>query len=154
MNSQVWATLVKNGEQNISLPTGGSTDLALVAEATNFRPGWVEAGKVFFKVTIFAGPSKYTPFIQHGPIDKSNNAIVRTAVFIPWLKNWAKKYQEEHTTHFAGGTVIPKVNIGAIRGGLPYQITRSPEICSLYVDVRPKISEYGLPKSSEGRIFV
>jgi acetylornithine deacetylase/succinyl-diaminopimelate desuccinylase-like protein len=32
--------------------------------------------------------------------------------------------------------VIPKVSIGAIRAGLPYQIIRPPEVCNLYIDVR------------------
>ncbi len=35
-----------------------------------------------------------------------------------------------------GGTLIPKVNLGAIRGGAPYRPTVSPELCLLYVDCR------------------
>lgn len=118
------------------LTHGGSADLAIVAEATDFKAGWVEAGKAFFKVTIHAGPSRYTPYVQHGAPEESKNAIVRAALFIPYLEQWAKKYEERYTTHFAGGTVIPKMSIGAIRAGLPYQIIRPPEICSLYIDVR------------------
>jgi len=118
------------------LAHGGSADVAIVAESTNFKPGWVEAGKAFFKITLHAGPSRYTPYIEHGVLEKSKNAIVRAALFILLLEKWAKEYEERYTTHFTGGTVIPKVSIGAIRGGLPYQITRPPEVCSLYVDVR------------------
>jgi acetylornithine deacetylase/succinyl-diaminopimelate desuccinylase-like protein len=118
------------------LTHGGSADLAVVAEATDFKAGWVEAGKAFFKVTIHAGPSRYTPFVQHSAPQESKNAIVKAAFFIPYLERWATEYEERHTTRFAGGTVIPKASIGAIRGGLPYQIIRPPEVCSLYVDVR------------------
>jgi acetylornithine deacetylase/succinyl-diaminopimelate desuccinylase-like protein len=118
------------------LTHGGSADLAIVAEATDFKPGWVEAGKAFFKVTIHAGPSRYTPYVQHGAPEESKNAIVRAALLIPILERWAKEYEERYTTHFAGGTVVPKVSIGAIRAGLPYQIIRPPEVCSLYIDVR------------------
>ncbi len=118
------------------LTHGGSADLALVAEATDFKAGWVEAGKAFFKVTIHAGPSRYTPFVEHVPPAESKNAVVRAAAFIPHFERWAEEYEKRRTTRFTGGTVVPKASIGAIRGGLPYQIIRPPEICSLYVDVR------------------
>src|SRR5207237_886680 len=32
--------------------------------------------------------------------------------------------------------IIPKVNIGAIRGGLPYKITNTTQQCAIYIDVR------------------
>ena len=118
------------------LTHGGGADLAIVAESTDFKAGWVEAGKAFFKVTIYAGPSRYTPYVQHGAPEESKNAIVRATHFIPYLERWAKAYEERHTTRFAGGTVVPKASIGAIRAGLPYQIIRPPEVCSLYIDVR------------------
>jgi acetylornithine deacetylase/succinyl-diaminopimelate desuccinylase-like protein len=118
------------------LTHGGTADLAVVAEATDFRAGWVEAGKAFFKVTIHAGPSRYTPFVEHVSPAESRNAIVKAAYFIPFLENWAWEYEQRFTTRFSGGTVVPKASIGSIRAGLPYQIIRPPEICSLYMDVR------------------
>ena len=35
-----------------------------------------------------------------------------------------------------GGTVVPRVNIGAIRGGEPWMILTNPEVCMLYLDIR------------------
>jgi acetylornithine deacetylase/succinyl-diaminopimelate desuccinylase-like protein len=118
------------------LTHGGSADLAIVAEASDFKPGWVEAGKAFFKITIHAGPSRYTPYVKHEVPKESRNAIVKASAFIHLLEEWAREYEERHTKHLAGGTVIPKASIGAIRAGLPYQIIRPPEVCSLYIDVR------------------
>jgi acetylornithine deacetylase/succinyl-diaminopimelate desuccinylase-like protein len=118
------------------LTHGGSADLAVVAESTNFKAGWVEAGKAFFKITIHAGPSRYTPYVKHAALKESTNAVVRTAHFIPFLEQWAGEYERRLTTRFSGGTVVPKVSIGAIRAGLPYLIIRPPEVCSLYVDIR------------------
>lgn len=118
------------------LTHGGSADFAVVAESTNFKVGWVEAGKGFFKITIHAGPSKYTPYVKHGSLKNSNNAVVRAAHFIPFLERWAEEYEKKYTTRFSGGTVVPKASIGAIRAGLPYLIIRPPEVCSLYVDIR------------------
>lgn len=118
------------------LTHGGSADLAIVAESTNFKAGWVEAGKAFYKITIHAGPSRYTPYVQRSTLKDSNNAVVRTAHFITFFERWAEEYEKKYTAKFSGGTVVPKVSIGAIRAGLPYLIIRPPEICSLYVDIR------------------
>jgi len=118
------------------LTHGGPADLAIVAEATNFKAGWVEAGKAFYKITIHAGPSRYTPYMQHGELKDSKNAILRAAHFIPSLEQWAEEYESRYAAEFGGGTVVPKASIGAIRAGLPYQIIRPPEVCSLYVDIR------------------
>ena len=32
--------------------------------------------------------------------------------------------------------IVPRVNIGAIRGGVPYKITKTVQQCAIYVDVR------------------
>lgn len=118
------------------LTHGGSTDLAVVAEATNFKAGWVEAGKAFFKIIVKAGPSRYTPYVEHEGLKESKNAILKATALIPLFEEWAKDYEVRYKTRFEGGTVLPKASIGAIRAGLPYQIIRPPEVCSLYVDVR------------------
>jgi acetylornithine deacetylase/succinyl-diaminopimelate desuccinylase-like protein len=116
---------------------GAIADFALVAEATGFKPGWVEAGKAFFKITVTAGPSRYTPYMPRPlPMAQSPNAIVRMAKLIERLEAWADDYEQRYTREYAGGTVVPKVSIGAIRGGLPYRIYRQPELCHIYVDVR------------------
>jgi acetylornithine deacetylase/succinyl-diaminopimelate desuccinylase-like protein len=32
--------------------------------------------------------------------------------------------------------IVPRVNVGAIRGGVPYKITKTVQQCAVYVDVR------------------
>jgi acetylornithine deacetylase/succinyl-diaminopimelate desuccinylase-like protein len=116
---------------------GGIPDFALVAEATNLKPGWVEAGKVFFKITIMAGPSRYSPYVVHADnLDDAANAAVRASQFIQVFERWAKDYEDRYTWDCPGGTVVPKASIGAVRAGLPYKIYRQPELCNLYIDVR------------------
>jgi acetylornithine deacetylase/succinyl-diaminopimelate desuccinylase-like protein len=116
---------------------GAIAHYALVAEATNFKPAWVEAGKLFVKVTVFAGPSRYTPYVPRPlPVLKSPNAIVRTAKLIEALEEWADAYETRYTKSYSGGTVVPKAVIGCIRGGVPYKIYRIPELCSIYLDIR------------------
>ena len=112
-------------------------DYAVVAEATDFGVTWVEAGKAFFKVTVLGGNSRYTPYIDH-PEDatENGNAVVLAGPVIQAIERWARRYEAEHTYTFDGGSCIPKVNIGAIRGGQPFIPIVTAEQCYLYLDVR------------------
>src|ERR1043166_10239502 len=58
------------------------------------------------------------------------------APVIEFLRRWGMDYEERRRYEFAGGVIIPKVNIGAIEGGLPYKPNYSPAVCSVYLDVR------------------
>lgn len=112
-------------------------DFALVAEATDFRIVWIEAGKAFFKVTVYGDHPIYTPYIPRPkPMEKNPNAIVRMAKLIEVIEDWAYQYEQKNRYECPGGTLIPKVNIGGIRGGSPYFILQTAELCSIYLDVR------------------
>jgi acetylornithine deacetylase/succinyl-diaminopimelate desuccinylase-like protein len=117
---------------------GGVADFALVAEGTDFGIVGVEAGKAFFKMTVFGDDAPiYTPYINRPtPIEKSPNAIVRMARLVERLEEWAYEYERRNRFECPGGVVVPKVNIGAIRGGVPYKITKTVQQCAIYVDVR------------------
>lgn len=116
---------------------GGVADYCVNAEGTGFRTGWIEPGKAFFKITVFGGPQRYTPFADNSsPVEASENAIVRAAAVIPVLHDWARRYEERFRYEAEGGTIVPKAVIGAIRGGNPYHVTRTSELCALYLDVR------------------
>jgi acetylornithine deacetylase/succinyl-diaminopimelate desuccinylase-like protein len=112
---------------------GGVADFALVAEATGFSLGWVEAGKTFCKVRLFGERSLYTPFV---PSDGGPNAVFAAARVLDAWESWAGAYSARHRYECPGGTVVPAANVGAIRGGLPYAPTRTPEVCELYLDLR------------------
>jgi acetylornithine deacetylase/succinyl-diaminopimelate desuccinylase-like protein len=47
-----------------------------------------------------------------------------------------RKIRETHQVEYLIGTMIPKVAIGAIRGGLPFSPSLGVDTCSIYVDVR------------------
>lgn len=116
---------------------GGVADFALVAEGTDFRYAGIEAGKAFFKITIFGEDQFYSPFMPDTDVDaKHPNAIVRAALFVPILQNWARDYERRSVYRCKDGTIVPKAVIGAIRGGNPYHITRTSELCALYLDCR------------------
>lgn len=111
-------------------------DAALVAEATGYGLGWVEAGKAFFRVTVFGTEPLYTPFapVERDPLAHPN-AIVRSSVAIQAINEWASRYAEERY-ECAGGVVQGRANIGAIRSGNVGKIIKTTELCHLYLDVR------------------
>ena len=112
-------------------------DYAVVAEATSFGVTWVEAGKAFFKVTVMGGSSRYTPYVTHPErLAEHGNALVRVVPVIEALTDWGRRYEVDHEYRFDGGRCVPKVNIGAIRGGQPFLSIVSAERCFLYLDVR------------------
>ena len=116
---------------------GGVADYALIAEGTNFKAGWIEAGKAFFKVTVHGDRQYYTPFVPDAEVDEKHpNAIVRAAFLIPRIQGWGREYERRWRYESDGGTIVPKVTIGAVRGGNAYHVTRTSELCSLYLDVR------------------
>jgi acetylornithine deacetylase/succinyl-diaminopimelate desuccinylase-like protein len=116
---------------------GGVADFALVAEGTDFRYAGIEAGKAFFKITVFGDDQYYSPFVPDAAVDAEHpNAIVRAAIFVPILQEWAREYERRFVYTCKDGTIVPKAVIGAIRGGNPYHVTRTAELCSLYLDCR------------------
>lgn len=119
-----------------AIAKGAVADCAVVAEATDFALGYVEAGSIFLKVTAYGSePPVYTPFVQGHGTD-SPNAIVRLADLVGRIEAWAGKYEQAHRYESPGGVVEPKVSIGAVRGGLPYKITKTAQQASVYVDIR------------------
>jgi acetylornithine deacetylase/succinyl-diaminopimelate desuccinylase-like protein len=128
----------KDRGSRFAVSHGAVADYALVAEGTSFGATWVEAGKAFCKVTVRGGgTSYYTPhYPPRTTHAESPNAIVHMARLIPAIEDWAKTYEVRHQYECPAGTVIPKVNIGAIRGGIPTKIIRCPQQCAVYLDVR------------------
>jgi acetylornithine deacetylase/succinyl-diaminopimelate desuccinylase-like protein len=130
--------LAKEAGARFIVNRGVTADYAIVAEGTSFGLCWVEAGKAFFRVSVLGDePPLYTPYLPR-PTSRagSPNAIVRAGEVIEAIEQWAERYEREHVYRCEGGTVVPKVSINAIRGGVPYKITKTPSICHLYVDAR------------------
>lgn len=115
---------------------GVVADHAVVAETTNFGITWAEAGVAYFKITV-KGEAIYTPrSYRPERIEDHPNAIVKMSKLIQGLEDWATRYEKENIYRFAGGEIVPKVVIGAIRGGVPYKPNRTSGICSIFVDIR------------------
>lgn len=118
------------------LTHGVVTDYALVAEPSSFTMTWALPGAVFLRLTTRGRPA-YTPFTRRDEKGVSHeNAIVRMLPVLEAFEDWGRQYQEARRYKFSGGEIIPKVNIGAIEGGMPIKPNYSPAICHAYVDIR------------------
>jgi acetylornithine deacetylase/succinyl-diaminopimelate desuccinylase-like protein len=150
------AYLAKEAGTRFAITHGGVGDYALVAEGTDFGLVGVEAGKAFFKITVFGHDLPiYTPYIERPtPLEKSPNAIVRMAPLVQRLEEWAYEYERRHRYECAGGVIVPRVNIGAIRGGVPYKITKTVQQCAIYLDVRTTPAQNPLDIREELRALV
>jgi len=115
---------------------GVRADYALIAETTDFGLSWIACGACYFKVAV-AGRNIYTPrSFRPDNIRQHPNAIVKMVRVIENIEDWARQYEASHTFESVCGRVVPKVNIGAIRGGIPYRPNRTSPHCAIYVDVR------------------
>ncbi len=115
---------------------GVVTDYALVAEPSNFAVTWALPGAVYLRLTTRGRPA-YTPFTRRNEEGVSyENAIVNMLPVLQAIERWGARYQQERQYPFPGGVIIPKVNIGAIEGGVPTKPNYEPGICYAYVDVR------------------
>lgn len=117
---------------------GGVADYALVAEGTGFGLVWVEAGEFWYRMTLHSkAPPFYTPYLpERTSLAASPNMIVAAAAAIEAIERWAARYQQENTYRCAGGTVVPKAQVGAIASGDPHKPQIAPQLCHLYIDVR------------------
>lgn len=116
------------------LTHGVVADYAIVAEPSRFGITTTQAGATFIKVTC-TGTPMYAPFVEHPEdLTTSMNAVVKMSTLVPHIEAWARRYQKEHTYTFKYGTLVPKVNIGAIQGGAPFKPNFSPALCSMYIE--------------------
>jgi acetylornithine deacetylase/succinyl-diaminopimelate desuccinylase-like protein len=106
------------------------------AEATAFKKGWIEAGKAFHKITIYGVDARYTPYIERPYPPDRRPAILNTIPVLEAIERWALEYEQKHRYEGPGGTVVPRVNVGAIRSGEPWLLLQNPELCHLYLDIR------------------
>lgn len=112
------------------------SDYAIVADTSHFGLTWAECGVVYAKVTTH-GRGAYTPF-THRSNDprKISNPIVAMSAIIETIERWASDFETRNIYTFAGGEVHPKVSINAIAANAPFKASRSPDTCSIYVDIR------------------
>jgi acetylornithine deacetylase/succinyl-diaminopimelate desuccinylase-like protein len=114
---------------------GVAPDFAIAAEGTDYGVNWTACGYANYCITLY-GDGVFTPLLDHPADSRAHpNPIVRMAPAIEVLQNWARGYEARNRYEGPGGTAIPKVQIGAIRGGNARSLGAGSEVCSLYVEI-------------------
>lgn len=133
---------------------GYTADYAVIAETTDFSASWVQTGATYFKVA-FSGRNMYTPRLHRPELLADHpNAIVRAAAVVTAIEEWAIEIEARRTMETPCGTMAPKAQVGAFRGGLPFRPNRSSTYAALYVDVRTLPGEDVAPLHRELRSVV
>ncbi|MFT4248100.1 MAG: hypothetical protein QM581_08695 [Pseudomonas sp.] len=113
---------------------GIAPDFAISAEGTDLGFNASACGYAYYRITLY-GQSIFAPLLEHArtPLD---NPIVRMGRVVEAIQAWAPRYEQRHRYDCpAGGTSVPKVQIGAVRGGNPQAMGASSEVCALYLEV-------------------
>lgn len=105
---------------------GAVADYCILGEPTNMMVIPRHCGTTWFKITV-PGMLIHTAWSEYQQNSVSNSSLILDA-----LNDWIPGYMKRNEF---GGTQ-PKVNIAAIEGGWPWRGARTPEACSIYMDVR------------------
>ena len=105
---------------------GAVADYCILGEPTNMMLIPRHCGTTWVKITI-PGHLIHTAWSD---VDK--NAINKSRVILDAIHDWIPRYVENHQM----GDFRPRVNVAAIEGGWPWRGARTPDGCSIYMDVR------------------
>lgn len=107
---------------------GGVADVCVLGEPTEQRVVLGHYGTLWARIAVH-GPFVHTAF--SGEL-LGGNSIVRMADLLPEIREWIQTWQER--TAYGGKPGV--VGVGAIRGGYPWRVSRTPEKTDLFLDIR------------------
>ena len=107
---------------------GGIADMCILGEPTEQRVVLGHYG------TMWARISTHGPFVHTAFSDgrMSENSIVRMREVMDGVLEWIPRWQERSRYRGLDGVV----NVGSIRGGYPWRVSRTPNRTDLFLDVR------------------
>jgi acetylornithine deacetylase len=123
---------------------GAIADYCILGEPTNMCLVPRHCGSTWVKITV-PGHLIHTAWSD---VDK--NAINKSRVILDAIHDWIPRYLENHSI----GDFRPRVNVSAIEGGWPWRGARTPDGCSIYVDVRTLPEERPLDAYNEVREMI
>jgi acetylornithine deacetylase len=107
---------------------GVSADCAILCEPTALKVCNANMGVVWVKLTVGGTVSHSALSGRPGVV----NAIEVMHGLQSHLSEWAAEYEAAH--EYMGER--PNATVAAIRGGMPWRLSRNPFECSLYLDIR------------------
>jgi acetylornithine deacetylase len=111
------------------LPThGGIADVCILGEPTEQKIVLGHYGALWGRIST-AGPFVHTAFSVGR---EGENSIVRMSEVMDAVREWIPSWEQRATYRDLTGVV----NIGAIRGGHPWRVSRTPDRTDLFLDMR------------------
>ncbi|MGV1047276.1 MAG: M20 family metallopeptidase [Solirubrobacterales bacterium] len=111
------------------LPThGGIADVCILGEPTEQKIVLGHYGALWGRIST-AGPFVHTAFSVGR---ESENSIIRMREVMDAIREWIPDWEDRATYRGMKGVV----NIGSIRGGHPWRVSRTPDRTDLFLDVR------------------
>ena len=107
---------------------GGIADVCILGEPTEQKIVLGHYGALWGRIST-AGPFVHTAF-SAGRM--SENSIVRMHEVVDAVREWIPTWEQRATYRDLTGIV----NIGAIRGGHPWRVSRTPDRTDLFIDMR------------------
>jgi acetylornithine deacetylase len=107
---------------------GGIADMCILGEPTEQRVVLGHFGTMWARISTH-GPFIHTAF-SSGRMEE--NSIVRMRKVLEDVLEWIPKWQERSRYRGLDGVV----NVGALRGGYPWRVSRTPNRTDLFLDVR------------------
>lgn len=108
------------------LQHGYVADFHILGEPTGLVPHVGHMGSTWAKISTTGS------FTHSAWSDRSTSAIDEMLIIRQELDDWVAEFKRSNV--FRG--VEPQVNFAAIRGGHPWRAARTPNMCSMYVDIR------------------
>jgi acetylornithine deacetylase/succinyl-diaminopimelate desuccinylase-like protein len=130
---------------------GVAPDYVIAAEGTDFGVTWVGSGYAVFRFTLL-GETMFTPAITTpAKVADHPNPISRMGPLLEALNAWAVELEASGGFECAGGLALPKAQIAAVRGGIPFDFGAGTEVCRLYFEVglTPAMSVADVQRSLE-----
>jgi len=107
---------------------GVTGDFAILAEPTGLKIGVANLGCVWAKIST-RGTMAHSAMSNAPGV---TNAIAEARAIQEAIEAWNRDYGPAH--EFMGER--PNITLAAVRGGLPWRLSRNPFECNLYVDIR------------------
>jgi acetylornithine deacetylase/succinyl-diaminopimelate desuccinylase-like protein len=107
---------------------GGIADMCVLGEPTEQRIVLGHCGAMWCRIGV-GGPFVHTAFSE-GRLEE--NSIVRARHALDRILDWIPQWEERATYRGLKGVV----NVGSIRGGYPWRVSRTPNRTDIFLDVR------------------
>jgi acetylornithine deacetylase/succinyl-diaminopimelate desuccinylase-like protein len=107
---------------------GGAADMCVLGEPTENKVVLAHFGTLWLRLTT-RGPFVHTAFSAGR---QEENSIVRMRPVLDRVLAWLHSWEEE----MCYGDVRGVANVGAIRGGFGWRVSRTPYATDLYLDLR------------------